>query len=88
MDEIEYLAAKEGIVGLYNREKEEKRIRATLRDEGYEEGKLEGIEEGKSIAFDNSIQIINLIKEGKSNEEISNMTDSSLEIIIKIRESL
>ena len=79
MDEIEYLAAKEGVIGLYNREREEKRIRATLRDEGYEEGKLEGIEEEReNIA-------INSLEKGLDERVISDITGLSLERIKEIK---
>ena len=79
MDEIEYLAAKEGVIGLYNREREEKRIRATLRDEGYEEGKLEGIEEEReNIA-------INSLEKGLDERVISDIIGLSLERIKEIK---
>ena len=78
MDEIEYLAAKEGVIGLYNREREEKRIRATLRDEGYEEGIEKGIEK---VA-------INSLENGLDKETISKITGLSLEEINKLKEKI
>ena len=48
MEELEYLAAKEGIIGLYNFEKEQKRMMASIKEESYEDGYLEGVSQGIS----------------------------------------
>ena len=78
MDEIEYLASQEGIVGLYNYEREQKRIGATLKAQGYEEGKAEGrIEITKEI-------VINSLNNGLDKNLISKLTGLSLSEIEEI----
>ncbi len=55
---------------------------------GIEKGEKIGIEKGENIGIKITLQIIQLIKEGKTDEEISEITGKSIETVKNIRDSL
>ena len=46
MTELEFMAASKDIIGLYDKEEEEERLRSAIKDISYQDGKEEGREEG------------------------------------------
>lgn len=75
---LENLSSDEDMIGLYNAEIEEEKIRLSMREEGIKEGKIEGIKEGIIITAKNLLQMNIDIKTiskatGLSIEEIENL---------------
>ena len=64
---------------------EEKHL-AQVREEGREEGRKEGREEGKKEG--GASMITNMLRKGKSPEEIADMTGEDLEEIQEIQKQL
>lgn len=82
MEELEYLAAKEGIIGLYNFEKEQKRMMASIKEESYEDGYLEGVSQGKEET------IKDFIKAGIKAEKIAAATGLTIERINELKKKI
>ena len=91
MSELEILAENSDVIGLYDYEKDQKRLGRSLREEGFEEGKslgkIEGLEEGRNLGIEegkkderNNI-IINMLDNGMSVDEIVNYTNIPIEDI-------
>ena len=69
------------------REYSEEEIKEMFREDGIEVGFERGLEQGieQGIAVTNKNHIINLLRKGKSPEEIHDLLDISLEEIVKIK---
>ena len=90
MEELEYLAAKEGIIGLYNFEKEQKRMMASIKEESYEDGYLEGVSQGISqgISQGKEETIKDFIKAGIKAEKIAAATGLTIERINELKKKI
>ena len=86
MEELEYLAAKEGIIGLYNFEKEQKRMMASIKEESYEDGYLEGVSQGISQGKEETIK--DFIKAGIKAEKIAAATGLTIERINELKKKI
>ena len=86
MEELENLAAKEGIIGLYNFEKEQKRMMASIKEESYEDGYLEGVSQGISQGKEETIK--DFIKAGIKTEKIAAATGLTIERINELKKKI
>ena len=82
MDELEKLGIDDELGAIYDNEQMQKRLLNTARNWGYDDGKAEGLEEGKKeekISFAK-----NLLKDGMSIESVSKNTGLSIEELQKL----
>ncbi|MGN0328150.1 MAG: hypothetical protein ACI4D4_04130, partial [Lachnospira sp.] len=70
----------------YDMEKHMKVVRKDGYDDGFNDGRNEGFSEGHNSGFNEGIAqiIINMSKKGKSPDEISNLTDTDINLVNKI----
>ena len=82
VDELEKLGIDDELGAVYDNEQMQKRLLNTARNWGYDDGKAEGLEEGKK---EEKISIAkNLLKDGMSIESVSKNTGLSIEELQKL----
>ena len=82
VDELEKLGIDDELGAIYDNEQMQKRLLNTARNWGYDDGKAEGLEEGKK---EEKISIAkNLLKDGMSIESVSKNTGLSIEELQKL----
>ena len=87
LDELERISSDTKIIGLYDKEKVEKKILNTrlrgAKEEGLEEGKKEGLEEGKKEGKKDIAR--KMLKRNMSIEDIKELTGLTLEELEKLK---
>ena len=87
LDELERISSDEKIIGLYDKEKVEKKILNTrlrgAKEEGLEEGKKEGLEEGKKEGKKDIAR--KMLKRNMSIEDIKELTGLTHEELEKLK---
>ena len=93
-DDLEDLIMKSKFLGVYNVEKEQRKIQRTIMEDslakGFAEGRASGIEEGRASGKDEARKeaVCNLLKNGASLELVSKSLGFSIEELQKMKDEI